>query len=224
MRWVRFVLTCVLTAGSAVFVAVRFGDWRVQSLEHEVNRLEQQKIELRDFARRLSASRRVAQVNVLDQKPDESGHVITTLRWQEIGPDGLVGEPLERTVHGRQVYFEALVIKFDSDLVGMGDSERGHSLALFRRIFGEGEAAESVPEFGRQAKPPAATQPVRQNDELLWNQFWELVDNPRLARDYGVRVAQIEAPALLVSAGDVLQITLDASGGLNVRKVPPPGP
>ena len=221
MRWFRFALTCVLTAGAAAFVAVRFGDWRVQRLEQEVNRLEQQKAELRDYARRLSASRRVAQVSVLEQKPDESDRIRTTIRWQEIGSDGLVGPPLERTVRGRQIYFEALVIKFDTDLVGVGDSERGHSLALFRRIFGEGEAAESVPEFGRQARPPSASQPARHNDELLWNQFWELVDNPALARDYGVRVAQIEAPALLVSAGDLLEITLDASGGLNARKIPP---
>lgn len=221
MRWFRFVLTCVLTAGSAVFVAVRFGDWRVQRLEQEVVRLEQQKAELRDFARRLSASRRVAQVTVLEQKPDASGHTETTIRWQEIGPDGLVGEPLVRNIHGRQIYFEALVIKFDSDLVGVGDPERGQSLALFRRVFGDGEASSTAPEFGRDARPPAASQPARQNDDALWKRFWEFVDDPKLARDFGIRVAQIEAPALVVAAGDTLEITLDASGGLNARKITP---
>jgi hypothetical protein len=193
----------------------------VQRLEQQVDRLEQQKAELRDYARRLSAWRRVAQVNVVDQKPDENGRITTNVRWQEIGPDGLLGPPYVRSVRGRQIYFEALVIKFDSDLVGIGDDERGHSLALFRRIFGEGESADSVPEFGRESRPPAASQPARANDDLLWNQFWEMVDKPNLARDYGVRIAQIEAPALVVASGDTLEITLDASGGLNVRKILP---
>jgi hypothetical protein len=221
MRWLGFVLTCVLTGGAAVFVAVQFGDWRVQRLEKQVDRLEQEKAGLRDYARRLSASRRVAQVNVLEQKADENGRIVTSVRWQEIGPDGLVGPPLLRTVHGRQIYFESLVIKFDSDLVGVGDPERGESLALFRRIFGDGEAAESVPEFGREARPPTASQPARQNDAALWERFWALADDPKLARDYGIRIAQIEAPALVVAAGDMLEITLDASGGLNARKLAP---
>jgi hypothetical protein len=53
----------------------------------------------------------------------------------------------------------------------------------------------------------------------LWARFWELVDDPELASEYGIRVAQCEAPAVRLQPGQVWEVTLDASGGLNVRKV-----
>ncbi len=221
MRWARFVIACMLTAASAAFVAVRFGDWRVQQLESAVVKLEKEKADLRDFASRLSASRRVGQVNVLEQKIDNNNRVQTRLRWQEIGGGGVLDEPREIEAIGKQVYFEAYVLKFESSLVGIGDKERGESLALFRRIFGDGQAPATAAEFERANRPRTSTQPAKSNDDALWGRFWEFTENPQLASTFGVRVAQIEAPAISVSPGDVLEVTLDAAGGLNIRKLRP---
>lgn len=221
MRWARFVIVCILTAASAAFVAVRFGDWRLQQLESAVVKLEKEKDDLRDFASRLSASRRVGQVNVLEQKIDASNRVQTRLRWQEIGASGLLDEPREIDAIGKQVYFEAFVLKFEPSLVGAGDKERGESLALFRRIFGDGQVPSTAVEFERASRPHTSTQPAKSNDDALWGRFWEFTESPQLASTFGVRVAQIEAPAIAVSQGDVLEVTLDAAGGLNVRKVRP---
>lgn len=221
MRWARFVIACMLTAASAAFVAVRFGDWRVQQLESAVVKLEKEKSDLRDFASRLSASRRVGQVNVLEQALDATNRMLTRLRWQEIGATGVLDEPREIEAVGKQIYFEAFVLKFEPTLVGTGDKERGESLALFRRIFGDNQMPSSAIEFERAARPHTSTQPAKTNDDALWTRFWEFTENPQLASTFGVRVAQIEAPAISVSQGDVLEVTLDAAGGLNVRKMRP---
>ncbi|MBI5866024.1 MAG: hypothetical protein HZB38_16270 [Planctomycetes bacterium] len=219
MRWTRFVGACVLTVAAAAFVAVRFGDWQVRRLEAQVDRLEQEKAELREFATRICRSRRVAQVNILDQKT-LGGEAYTSLRWQEISASGLVGEPLLRSVRGRQVYFEALVLKFEPSLLHTADGDAGQSIALFRRIFGDQEASATSPEFDRRSIPPTS-QPARPRDDDIWKRFWHFVVDPALAAHYGIRVAQIEAPALPVRTGEVIEVTLDAIGGLNLRKLPP---
>ena len=43
------------------------------------------------------------------------------------------------------------------------------------------------------------------------------VDVDRLARQFGVRVAQAEAPSVRVKPGQVWEVTLDSAGGLNLK-------
>ncbi len=220
MKWIKFTLACAIVIATATFTAVRFGGIEARRLRAEVDQLEQEKQRLREYAGRLSASRRVAQVDVIKQRVDNLGRTVSTLLWQEIGPDGTLGQPLALEAVGDLVYFESLVIKFQPHHVGEGDPERGTSLALFRRIFGECQAPESVPELDRSARPPLGAPPHSASlHNQLWRRFWEMVDDPRVAAEYGVRIAQCEAPAVPLHAGQVWEVVLDAAGGLNLRRI-----
>lgn len=223
VKWIKFGLLSALTAVVAIVLSIQFGAFELRRLAARVDELEQQKAHLIEYARRLAASRRVAQVTILDQHLEPPNHAVTTLRWQEIGPDGVLGEPLTRKVLGRIVYFEALVMKFTATHVGEGDPARGASLALFRRVFGDAQAPESGPEIGRTARPPhtgiSAGDPNRALQDRMWSMFWQFVDDPRVAEQYGVRVAQIEAPALPAVAGETWEVSVDALGGVNLRKL-----
>jgi hypothetical protein len=53
----------------------------------------------------------------------------------------------------------------------------------------------------------------------MWSLFWRLMDEPPLAEQFGVRVAQCEAPAVVLQSGQIWEVTLDAAGGLNLRLV-----
>lgn len=220
MKWMRLAIGSVVLVGAAVFTAVQFGSYEVQHLQQEVSRLERERELLLTYAQRLGASRRVAQVDVVRQREDRDGRIISTLLWQEIGADGTLGKPLALETIGRQVYFEAFVIKFAHEFVKEGDPERGTSLAMFRRIFGDAQAPESVDEIDRSAHPPALSrnQPPALHDEL-WARFWEMVDDPELAAKYGVRVVQCEAPSVLLKPDQIWEVTLDAAGGLNLRRI-----
>jgi hypothetical protein len=223
MNWLKFAALTGLTVLASLFLVVQFGNFRVRELEQRVDQLQQERVRLIDYARRLSESRRVAQVNILGQRADEQGRTVTSLRWQEVGERGLAGQPQMRDVIGAQVYFEGMVLKFAPVHVGEGDPQRGASLALFRRIFGDAQAAESVPDLEAAARPPPSADPAaRAFQERLWGLFWEFAEKPALAEQYGVRVAQIEAPAVrssLFATGQIWEVTLDAAGGLNVLKV-----
>ena len=220
MKWIRFAGFCILIVAVAAYTAVRFGGAEIRRLENENSRLQEERRRLVEFAERLGAHRRVAQVDVVRQYVNQAGQTVSTLLWQEIGPDGMRGKPLALEAVGVQVYFEAFVIKFKTQFVGEGDPQRGTSVALFRRIFGEAQRPDSALELDLQARPPlridAAAMEFQQD---LWRRFWDLVEDPDLAAGYGVRVAQCEAPAVRLSAGQTWEVILDANGGLNLRNV-----
>lgn len=148
---------------------------------------------------------------------DDDGRLVSTLLWQEIGENGVRGRPLALETLGELSYVEAAVIKFAGRHVGEGDEERGVSLVLFRRLFGSGQAPDDAAMLDAEARPPAAAaQPAGLHTEL-WRKFWQIAEDAALAEQYGVRVAQIEAPAMRLRGGQVWEVTLDAAGGLNLR-------
>lgn len=221
IAWVRFAAGCAAVVVVAVFTAIHFGSREVRELNARVDALRVEKQQLLDYADRLSASRRVAQIDVVSQRTGPDGRIATNLLWQEIGATGTLARPIAVETVGKLIYVEALVLKFALKHVGEGDSERGASLALFRRIFGEDQAASSAIEFDRQARPPI-DDPRRPDPEhdRLWARFWEFVDDPRFAEQAGIRAAQVEAPAVPMSVGQVWEVSLDAAGGLNLRRLP----
>lgn len=220
MAWIRLAVLSVITLSGALFLLFQFGNVRIRELEAQVDNLEKEKTRLVEYARRLSESRRVAQLAVISQTPAGDGVTSTTLRWQEIGDGAVLGQPVTCTIRGMQVYVEALVLKFEPSHVGEGDAQRGASLALFRRLFGEAQPASSGVLLDATARPPTvANAEVSAFRERLWSLFWDFVDDPLLAQQYGVRVAQVEAPSAPVRPGQTWQVTLDALGGLNLIKL-----
>ncbi len=216
----KFIFAASLPVLGAGLMYSTLRSWDVRKLTAQVAELEEQREQLRTFISRLKASRRVAQADVLQQYLDEQGRPVSVIRWNQIGLDGTLEEPQTVEAVGRLVYFEAAIIKFDQDAVGQGDPEKGVSLALFRRIFGEDQAASSTGNLEQRSTPPTPDgRPANDFEQKLWTLFWELMDNPKLQDQFGVRVAQVEAPAVVLKAGQVWEVTLDAAGGLNLRLI-----
>jgi hypothetical protein len=218
MRSARLAVVGSLVAGGLLIVWVRSQE--VRKLAAQVSQLQRDREKLVEYARRLSASRRVAQADVVDQMTDAQGRTVSAILWHEIEADGVLSEPQSIEVVGDQVYFEAAVIKFDYQHVGEGDAQRGASLAVFRRVFGEHQPATSAAELNHSlSKRLQSTSAQTDFDARLWSLFWKMMEDPPLAEEYGVRVAQCEAPAVRVKAGQVWEVTLDAAGGLNLRLI-----
>jgi len=219
MSTMRWVVGAVAAIAVAALISGGFRALEVRHLKGEISQLERDRQRLVEYAGRLSASRRVAQADVLEQRTDAQGRSVSAILWHEVDADGVLGSPQEIEVVGDLVYFEAAVIKFEHQLVGDGDAERGASLALFRRVFGEYQPAASARELNRCLADQLVSENADTFDQRLWSMFWKMMDDPRLAEKYGVRVAQCEAPAVRVKAGQVWEVSLDAVGGLNLRLV-----
>jgi hypothetical protein len=224
VKWLSPLVTAIVLIAVCVLILICFNRMEVQHLRSQVQALQDERARLMEYARRLSANRRVAQVEVVNQRRDDAGRTITTLLWQEIGRDGTIGRPLTVDAIGELVYFDALVIKFMHRYVGEGDPGRGESLALFRRAFGDRQTPESGTALDRGAPPQtgeSSSDAAAALHARLWRMFWELVDDPVMAAQYGVRIAQVEAQAIPARPGQLWEISLDAAGGLNIRRIPP---
>lgn len=221
MRWIGYVVGSIVVLSATTVTFFTLTNFEAARLREQVSALEREKAELLAYAHRLSASRRVAQVEVLSQKSDDRGRQITTLLWQEIGVDGALGKPIAIEAVGTQVYFDALVIKFEPQFVGEADPARGASLAMFRRVFGDQQSPDTGHEIDRSTRPVADNpRDVNALHDRLWSLFWQMVDDPKVAQQYGVRIAQCEAPSAPMREKQVWEVSLDASGGLNLRRLP----
>ncbi|MEK6643772.1 MAG: hypothetical protein AABZ08_07665 [Planctomycetota bacterium] len=216
MKWFRLTASGCLVVVAAVWSLVMFGSREVARLTERTQQLEVEKRELHDHIRRLGSSHRVAQIDIIGQHSTEAGQTFTRLRWQEMAADGSLKAPIQAEIIGKQLYVEAMIVKFDPELVKKEEPGRGESIAVFRRVFGD----QQNPQWGYDL---TMNQTVEERDNgpnrALWNRFWEVVDNPTLAKTLGVRVAQCEAPAVPVKMGQTWEVSLDAIGGLNLKKI-----
>lgn len=222
MKFISVTLGSMVLVAATILTVMKIGRMEVERLNARVEELQRERSELADYAARLAASRRVAQVEILRQDPQTDGRIRTTVLWQEIGPDGVLGRPIAVEAYGSQIYFEAQVLKFQHDLVGGADPDRGQSLALFRRIFGDQQPPETGQAIERDTRP-AADDPRKRNTrhDQLWARFLELAEDPRQAEELGLRVVQFEAPAIQTRVGQIWEVTIDASGGVNLRLLSP---
>ncbi|MSR45740.1 MAG: hypothetical protein EXS13_01510 [Planctomycetes bacterium] len=177
----------------------------------------------------LKVERRVARLVVLEQSKEKAAGVTRTrVRFQELDSDSApIGEPIEATLDGEQVYVDAQVVKFEDALVEAGDPLRGSSLVLFRRLFGEAQAPSSGVALDVDGARPRAyggndpgggggdnVESLSELEREVWQRFWQLAHDPKLAATLGVRAAHGEAPSMKVRTGEVYRLTLRASGGL----------
>ena len=215
-------LIVLLTGGYLVQTERR----HTAELARDNERLRREREELAAVVQRLRLERRVADVEVLEQKTDNAGQVLrTTLRLTEISRDGtpLPGQVFD--IPGRVPHFDALVIKFQDDYVERRDPLRGASLALFRRVYGESQAPEDGYWLGRAGDVPDVyrVSPTPSALEVgLWNDFWQYATDPARAAVAGVRVAQGEAVYAPMSTGERWRLTLEVDGGLNLVRADTP--
>ncbi len=220
-RWLAKII------GLGVFVvAGSFGIWLYQdqfSARHEIQKLEEEKRVLSRVVQRLSDEKRVAEVLVTDRNT-VNGSVRTTLLFVEYDKAGSSLPPKSFEIEGKMAHIDALVIKFDRDFIKQGDGLRGHSLALFTRIYGDKQPPESAMAIDAPGKIPdiyrGADPRISEFETGLWNEFWTLADDPQLRAEKGVRIANGQGVWGPFEPDKLYTITLESDGGLNLVSEP----
>jgi hypothetical protein len=215
------VLTLLVLAGS-------YGVWRYYDHtagEREKKKLQEEVHLLEQVVQRLSSEKRVAEVLVTGETVVD-GEPQTTLLFVESDRKGEALSPRQFTIKGKIAHIEAMVIRFDRGFVKQNDPLKGHSIALFTRIYGEKEKPEDgqpidspgqVPEIYRSADPD-----VVRYEQGLWQNFWKLLEDASYRQDKGVRVAQGEALWWPPEVGKLYTISIESDGGLILQSKPIP--
>jgi hypothetical protein len=242
LRWTAklLILTLLVAGGAVGLYAFQFRDTTTGKLRAAEQRVEQ----LKTVVRRLHGERRVADIIVTDQEPLTTRPATapalatspttapagtatterTTLLFVEYARDGTPLPARRFTIDGNVAHLDAMVIKFDGKFVEENDPLRGHSVALFTRLYGESQSPEKgfpidppngIPEVyrGRDPKVPAF-------ETELWQNFWRLAEDETYRKEMGVRVAQGEGVWTRFLPDRLYTVTLESDGGLNITSTP----
>ncbi len=183
---------------------------------------KQKEIDRLDMALRfLKVDHRVAQLDVLEQRPSpESGELMTRVSFVEIGESGdPIEKPREFTVKGDVVHVAALVVKFADEHVEAGDPLRSTSLCLFKRLYGDKQEPEKGFPLDPVGSRPAAYrsgQRMSEWEQGLWSKFWDYANDPDAAKEIGIRAAHGEAVYQQMRPGMRYRVLLRSSGGLTI--------
>ena len=173
----------------------------------------------------LKLRHRIARLHVLGQQNDpETGRPMTTVEFYEVNNEG---EPVddrrrEFTVEGDRIYVECLVAKFEDKYVEQSDLERSTAVCLFQRIFGEyqqPQAGFELDEIGRSPTSYARGGKMSDFEQKIWNDFWNLANDPKKAADMGIRAAHADAPSMRMREGKTYELQLRATGEFTLKPV-----
>lgn len=196
------------------------------SSEAKIRQLEAKRQQLEEFVQRLGTERRVAEALVTDQKK-VNGTLQTTILFVEIARDGTTLPARTYTLEGTGIHIDAMVIKFEQDYVASNDPLRGHSIALFTRLFGDTQSPANAFPIDKPGEIPeiyrGATASQVAFEETLWKQFWKLADDPEYAKSQGIRIAQGQSVWRDLKPGMRYTLTVESNGGLNMVADPVKG-
>ena len=206
--------------------------WRINAsdLRRALDEMEalrqemEQRLEAKEaMIQRLNRSRRLAHIHVLDQRADADAEILETdLLFVELDEEGGEIARQEFTLPGEVVFVDAWAVKFHHTEVAEGHPLRGRTLLLLRRIYSDRMApVDGYPIDVPGAIPPGyAVGEIASFEKRLWEHFWQIATDPRLAAAMGVRVAQGEAVYKPLRTGQVYELIVDAVGGMSLVPLP----
>jgi hypothetical protein len=208
--------------GLLALVAVAVGGFQVFQWYREKEILKQ-------VVGRLTAEERVAEIWVESYQKDPDGKV-AKLRLKILEYDAQ-GKPLKPVFCDFSVndiiHIEAMLIRLNDSIVMDGE---GKSVYLFRRAFAlddKGNTYESC-EINRPMDIPggyaleSGDRTVSAVEARFWRSFWELALDEKRRAEFGVKNAQIEAPATRFLPEHIYKLILEHDGGLYIQASPVP--
>ena len=212
-------LTAFVIGGSAGIIAYH----NHFAAERKIEQLQQDKEQLQHIVKRLSDEKRVAEVLVTEQVKIDN-ELQTTLLFVEYAKDGSALPPKSFTFVGKMAHIDAMVVKFDRGFVEENDALRGHSIALFTKIYGDKQSpaeAQDIDEPGTIPSVYRGVDPrISEFEMRLWRDFWKLAADPEYRTKHGVRIANGQGLWGPFEADKIYTITIESDGGLNMTSEP----
>ncbi|MCY3020889.1 MAG: hypothetical protein NTW87_17875 [Planctomycetota bacterium] len=223
---VAFVLLTVGAGGAGMYLAEKhfYGPLREQKRLVE---------NLKLVVTQLTRDIRIADVAVLEQTGNP---LTTTIKFVEVDEQHKAIGPVRKfTFSGDEVYFDSLVIKFEEPFKPLNElplkqqdlapTLMNKAIIFFRRAFSDKQKPEDgfpldtpgcAPEPYRHKGPPSAF------EQQLWQQFWDLANDPKLAKEHGVRAAHGQAVSMKLRKDKYYVIEQRVTGDMTIRPVDVP--
>lgn len=186
----------------------------IASLNKDVERLE-------TSLALVKVDHRLAKLTVTDQGIDQSsGQPFSLVEFVELNDEGdPLDTPREFRVRGDLVYIDNWIVKFEDKYVETADIERGTSLILFHRIFGDKQQpADGLPldEQGTRPKAYASGGKMTDLEKKIWGDFWNIANDEKMAQELGIRAAHGGAVSMKVQKGKTYRVIMRSTGDLSI--------
>ncbi len=190
----------------------------IVTLNEEVIR-QQAEIQRLDTALRLhKMERRLARIRVLDAGVDpDSGKKFSKIEFVELNELGdPVGQARQFSLDGEMVYVDYWVVKFEDKYVEQADLERGMSICMLSRVFGDLQKPKegfTLDQPGQRPGNYARGSVMSDFEKKIWDDFWKIANDPQQAAELGIRALHGDAVSIKVEKGKTYRVTVRASGG-----------
>jgi hypothetical protein len=198
----------------------------INSLNVKVDEQKQEISKLDTSLRLLKVDQRVARLTVLDQSTNADGELFSLIEFQDLDDSGQpLDQPKRFTIKGDIVYIDTWVVKFEDKYVEEADIDRGTSLVLFRRLFGEFQEPQQgflLDQVGQRPSAYARGSELSEFEKRIWDDFWNVANDEGKQSELGIRAAHGEAPSYKIEKGATYLIKKRASAGLDFDRIPTP--
>ncbi len=204
----------------------------IEALNEEVKR-QAAEVQRLDTALRLhKLEHRLARIRTLDTGIEaDTGRTVSKIEFVELNESGdPVGEPKVFQINGDVVYIDYWVVKFDDKYVEQADLERGTSICMFHRLFGDQQKPKdgyTLDEPGQRPGTYGRGSVMSDFEKKIWQDFWSIANDPPRAAEMGIRALHGDAVSIKVEKGVDYLISVRSSAGPEItvdRKQPPPKP
>lgn len=190
---------------------------------HTIGELVQKNEKLQAAITELTLESQIGYAKILNTTLEE-GKLMQRIKFLETAWDDPKEEIVSREfeIAGEEIYFDAMIVKFDSELVQDG-TER--ALYLWRRVYSE----KVPPEEGLMLEEPGG-EPERYRDwltklplkqrQLFWSEIWDLSNNPQKLEDLGIRAIFGTAVYQRMKPGMVYVFKINKAGQIYPEVVP----
>ncbi|MBI1248689.1 hypothetical protein GC197_12715 [bacterium] len=170
----------------------------------------------------LKIDRRVARMKVLSQKKAEGAdRVQSVIEFAEVDRDGTpLTDPQQFKIEGDMIYVNGKVVKFDDELVESNDPMRSASIYILQKIYGEYQKpidGYAIDKEGERPEVYGLRDKPSDYEQKIWDNFWDIANDPKKAEQYGVRAANEESQGMRVRSGKTYEIEIRSSGGLTIK-------
>ena len=210
------VLLAMLGVGSYFGKGLYHGAMTIHELLTENNQLKK-------AISNLTEENQIGYAKVVGQE-SRDGELFTRIKFVETARGDKLKRILEReyTIPGDVIHFDALIVKFDDQMVMDG---KGRSLYLWRRIYGD----KMRPEDGFDIEEPGcepqryedmlATLPI-EHRELFWTHIWDLANDPEKLKDHGIVAIYGNVVYSKLQQGLIYTFEIDATGQVHPEVIP----
>jgi hypothetical protein len=179
--------------------------------------------QLKQAITNLTAEEQIGYAKVVRQETRD-GKLFTTLRFVETDRGDKLRKILEKeyTVEGDVVHFDALIVKFGSQMVLDG---KARAMYLWRRVYGEKMPPEQGFAIEQLGQEPARYEDMlkllpAQYRKLFWEHIWDLADNPESLRQYDIEAVYGNAVYTRLRPGVIYVFQITPSGQVYPQVVP----